>query len=342
MNPKVFLTPGATQAHGWLPTGAGAGAYEVTSFKPGEEIVLQRKKDWWGEAVYGPACIDTIRVVDIPTVEATFDALKLGEIDIMFERDPENIDKIRKEGFDNYFELSHAGSILMVYSGDPKRITSDKRIRQAMQMAIDTKAYDERVNGGTGRPTSSIMDAESPVAPTSRASPSTRPGPRPWCHRSRPRAGTARSSCSRATSTPSPASPSRPCSRRSASTSTSRTCPQEQHPRIYVNQDYDTGIGGSSMHDASPIVTLDRFWGAANRYTGFRDPAWAAALEKIRAASTDAEMKTALTTAQTIWNDQVPSVLLSTAEQGMGWRDNVHGMYFTHNGVGFFDKAYVD
>ena len=311
----------------------------MTRFAPGEEIILTAKKDWWG----GPVCIDTIREIDIPADTATFDALKLGEVDIEFERSPKTIDLVKKGGFEYAFEIAHAGSIMMVYSGDPAKITSNPKIRQALQYAIDTKAYDQRVTGGVGRPTSSIMDAESVVAPDIKGLPYDPAKAKALVEEVKRTGWNGKIELIQGNVNTEPGITLQGMFEAVGFDVDLVDLPSNENiARIYVNQNYQLGLGGSSMHDASPIVSLDRFWGASNRYTGFRDPAWAAALEKVRAASTDAEMKAALTTAQTIWNEQVPSVLLSTAEQGMAWNDNLHGMYFTHDGVGFFDKAWVD
>ncbi len=113
VNPKVFAA-GTDEAHGLAPTGAGAGAYEVTRFvagrgdhAPAQEGLVGRP----GVHRHHPGDRHPDRT------PRRFDALKLGEIDIEFERAPRRPSpRSAKAGFGHYFELSHAGSILMVYS----------------------------------------------------------------------------------------------------------------------------------------------------------------------------------------------------------------------------------
>src|SRR5204863_1323670 len=55
VNTRVVTQLGADFAK--LPKGAGVGPYEPVKYVPGEEILLQAKKDYWA----GPVCIDTLR-----------------------------------------------------------------------------------------------------------------------------------------------------------------------------------------------------------------------------------------------------------------------------------------
>jgi peptide/nickel transport system substrate-binding protein len=116
----------------------------------------------------------------------------------------------------------------------------------------------------------------------------------------------------------------------------------EQIQRMYITGNYHAGTSGTSMHDGSPIVSLNRWWGPTNTYTGYRDPDFATALQEVRAAADDEELEEALAHVQEIWTETVPAVVYSAVEQVVAWNDNVHGLVQTHSGVVLFSDAYVD
>jgi ABC-type transport system substrate-binding protein len=118
--------------------------------------------------------------------------------------------------------------------------------------------------------------------------------------------------------------------------------PNESTPRIYIEQNYQIACSGTSMQDASPVVSLNRWWGPTNRYTGFKDDEFAADLKKLRAAFTEDESKAALADLQKRWNETAPAVVYSAAEQGVAWDPKVKGLLFNHDAVFTLAKAYIE
>ena len=339
VNPAVVEQMGRDAFHVDPPPGAGAGPYVVERFAPGEEIVLRAKDDYWG----GPVCVQTIRVTDIPTAEATFDALELGEIDLMMERDPEIIDQIREGEFDHFSEVNPIGGMVMINNGlnDPE--TGDVRIRQAIAAAVDPEVIDERVNGGTGTPTSCVIPPESPVAPDAAC-----PEYDPDRARALVEEATAAGWDGSLELLTSDTDPEAAITLEGLLEAVGMQVDVEVIPigdliqRMYITGNYTAGTSGTSMHDGSPIVSLNRWWGPTNFYTGYREPDFGTALAAVRAAANDEELEAALADVQEIWTETVPAVVYSAVEQVVGWNDNVHGLVQTHSGVVLFSDSYVD
>jgi peptide/nickel transport system substrate-binding protein len=341
VNPAVVEQMGRDAFHVDPTEGAGTGPYVVERFAPGEEIVLRAKDDYWG----GPVCIQTIRVTDIPTAEGTFDALELGEIDLMMERDPEIIDQIREGEFGHFSELNPIGGMVMINVGrnDPPPETADVKVRQAIAAAVDPEVINERVYGGVGKPTSCVMPPESPVAPEAAC-----PEYDPDRAEELAQEATAAGWDGTLELLTSDTDPEAAITLEGLLEAVGIDVQVEVLPitdliqRMYITGNYTAGTSGTSMHDASPIVSLNRWWGATNFYTGYSDPGFATALQQVRAADTDEELQTALVDVQEIWTETVPAVIFSATEQVVAWTDRVHGLTQTHSGVVLFSKAYVD
>jgi peptide/nickel transport system substrate-binding protein len=337
-NTKVIDAMGK-DAFGKMPTGAGVGPYEVVKYDPGVEIDLKAKDDYWG----GPVCIKDVKIIDIPEETATLDALNNGEIDMLFSRNPETIADIKDSDNESYFETNEIGTFLMINSGDPTKPTADVNLRKAMALAIDPELMNERTASGEGLPTDRIIYPESPISPDVDG-----PGYDPDEARKLVAAAKAKGFdgkiqvlCSSLDPDPGIAVEAQ-LEAVGFDVDLQQKPPQETTVSIYIEQNYQIACSGTSMQDASPIVSLNRWWGPANRYTGFRDAEFATDLAAVRAASNDDEMKEALGTLQERWNETIPSVVYGAAEQGVAWNERVHGLLFNHDAVFTLAKAWVD
>src|SRR5690606_9584355 len=76
------------------PGNAGAGPFLLQSFKPDEPIVFVKNPDYWGGEVY----LDSLRFVSLGSEQTSFEALKAGQVDAVFLRNPQLIAAARDEG----------------------------------------------------------------------------------------------------------------------------------------------------------------------------------------------------------------------------------------------------
>jgi peptide/nickel transport system substrate-binding protein len=320
------------------PVGAGAGPYEVSNFTPGEEIVFEAKPDYWG----GPVCVERLRFVDIPTDQATYDALELGEVDVAFLREPQVVAQAKADGVDHHSEVVNLGNFLMINSGINDPVAADPRIRQAVAHAVDQTVVDDRATGGEGLPTSAIVPDGSAISPGV-------DGPGVDTTEASRLVGEARADgwdgtislvCSNST-------PDMGITLQAQlqavgfDVSLEQLATPDLVTRVFVDQNYDLACSGAGVSEASPAVRLARFFGTGNALTGFGDPQFDEALRELKRAATPDQMQTAMVTVQEIWNDTVPSVSLSAVENVIAWNDRVHGLVFNENYSFYFAKAYV-
>lgn len=124
----------------------GLGPYKLVEYKPGVELVLETYEGYWRKTPK----VKTIIMKSVPEDATRLAMLKRGEADIAYnmagplkkavEEDP-NL-RIEYGGGGAVFWLDFLGSQI-----DPKSPFSDKRVRQAVQHAIDWKAIDEAEGG---------------------------------------------------------------------------------------------------------------------------------------------------------------------------------------------------
>ncbi len=132
----------------------GTGPYKFVSWRRGSEIVLERNDDYWGDkpawerVVYRPITNPAARVA----------ALLAGDVDVI--EDPPTDDLARLKADDKLY-VQETPSLRVIYialnqgdeppagmqSADGKNPLTDKRVREALSLAIDRNAIVERIMG---------------------------------------------------------------------------------------------------------------------------------------------------------------------------------------------------
>jgi peptide/nickel transport system substrate-binding protein len=348
--PGMIVNPAQVEALGegfpTMPTGGGAGPYEVARFAPGEEIVLEAKDDYWD----GPVCIQQIRFVQIAGGQATYDAFGQGEVDVALLREPRVAAQVRDDGVEHTSTPDSAGAVILINNGVPGTDppTADVRVRQAVAHAIDVDLFNERINDGNGLPTSALIDEssryfqdlEGPAYDPDRASELVEEvvaegawdgGIRLQCGDTP--AGTESGVLFEAMLE----AVGFDVTVESVDSATSLQ-------RVIVEHNYDLACWGLGIREANPWVTLFNNLSSESpaNYVGYENADMDRALEDMReATSLDQELE-ALETIQELWNETAPSAVFESSENLTIWQDDVHNLEFTQNWMTYFDDAYIE
>jgi peptide/nickel transport system substrate-binding protein len=138
----------------------GTGPYILKSREADVKTVIVANSNWWGkregnvdEAVYLPIKADGTRLA----------ALLSGEIDFVLDPPPQDIPRLKKdpkvkvlEGMENrtiFFGMDQYRDELLYSNVKGKNPFKDKRVREAMQKAIDLQALKTQVMRGLSVPT---------------------------------------------------------------------------------------------------------------------------------------------------------------------------------------------
>ncbi|MGV6805533.1 MAG: ABC transporter substrate-binding protein [Ruegeria sp.] len=141
-----------------LTNNVGTGPYLIEELEVGVKASLVRNEDhaWWGEAVFGRPALDRVEYIDYGTdPSAWLAALESDEVDMLYESVGEFIDVMDGLGYVKS-EVVTMNTIVIrpnqLAEIDGKQIYADKRVRQALQMAVDNSVCLELGYGGRGSP----------------------------------------------------------------------------------------------------------------------------------------------------------------------------------------------
>ena len=157
--PCYIVSPAALDKHGkdfpYNPSGTGPFYAAKEGWKPGEKVVFRKFNDYWGKK---PG-FDQLIFVYMPDPQARMAALQAGQIDIMLNIHPDNILVLEKDPNVKLVKMEPSPRIWYVAMNNRRKPFTDKRVRQAMNYAIDKKAIVQQLLQGTG------VEAKSVVAP---------------------------------------------------------------------------------------------------------------------------------------------------------------------------------
>jgi peptide/nickel transport system substrate-binding protein len=137
----------------------GTGGFRITAWQPEQRITMQRYDDWWDKAqgnvkelVYTPIASESTRVA----------ALLSGDVDLLTDIPTQDIARLRRDSklkvldgpeVRTIFLAPDVGSDELKYSSvKGKNPFKDKRVRQALSLAIDREAIKQRTMSGLSIP----------------------------------------------------------------------------------------------------------------------------------------------------------------------------------------------
>ena len=142
----------------------GTGPYKLVSYTRGDRIILERNDAYWG----GKPQWDKVIIRPITSDAPRVAALLAGDVDMIENPPVQDLDRIRKGGFQVVQGLSNRIIYLhMDQEGDAPGLTApngknpllDPRVRAAMSKAINRKAIVERIMGGLAQAAGELLPA---------------------------------------------------------------------------------------------------------------------------------------------------------------------------------------
>jgi peptide/nickel transport system substrate-binding protein len=140
---------------------SGAGPYKLVSWDAGSKIVLEKKKNWWGEKHASTnsmlsAIPDRIEYLIMPDEAAAILALKDGSIDLLTDISPKQFDALKKDTTSNvklqFFAIDGISQYSCLDLNTRKPGLSDKAVRKALAHLIDINSFIKNVMQGMAEP----------------------------------------------------------------------------------------------------------------------------------------------------------------------------------------------
>jgi len=132
---------------GFVAKPIGAGPYKLVSQEPGTRLDFEAF-----EGYYAPVHIKEFTVLSVPDVATRVAMVERGEADITYGLSGELVARIRQNPKVMLAPVV-SGSFWLWFPGfqDPKNPFHDKRVRQAVSLAVDRKAINDTESAGLGR-----------------------------------------------------------------------------------------------------------------------------------------------------------------------------------------------
>jgi len=137
--PKKYVTQVGDE--GFRKHPIGAGPYKFVSHTPGVEVVLEANADYWRHAPY----VKRLVMKSVPETTTRVAMLKNGEADIAFAVDGEDAENVRRDPRLTLVPSKHASMFWIEFpeQWDPKSPWADKRLRLAVNHALDRQAIND-------------------------------------------------------------------------------------------------------------------------------------------------------------------------------------------------------
>jgi ABC-type transport system substrate-binding protein len=132
---------------GFLQKPVGAGPYRLVAQQPGVRLEFAAFPDY-----YRPVHVKELTMVSVPEAATRVAMLERGEADIIYFVPGELIERVKS---DSRFMLAPvvSGNWWLEFPGfqNPKNPFHDKRVRQAVSLAVDRNAINDAESGGMGQ-----------------------------------------------------------------------------------------------------------------------------------------------------------------------------------------------
>lgn len=339
VNPAVVEERG--EAFPTEATGAGVGPFELERFAPGEEISLVAKDDYWG----GEVCLDSVRFVNIPGGQATWDAFRAGELDVVFLSEMTVINDAREAGAEAHSQFSGGNGFLMLNNREGAA-TADPRVRQAIVLAVDTDVINDRASNGEGLPTKCLAHPDQEIHPDVEC-----PGFDPDAARALVEEAKADGwdGTVELVFRDTPRSIDVSIAVEAMLTSVGMDVVRENadtttwFERVLAPPyQFDVGEYGLALLDNGPIARMNQFFSDSVRNrSGYGSEAMDAALAELQIAETPEELKAAMGPVQEIWNEDAIALVYDASEWFIAAQDSVEDLIFNRDVTVMFQDAHV-
>lgn len=156
---QEFVTQFSGESHHRSPSGVkGAGPYNVAEWKANQQIVLVKKKNYWGDAVKDKSIFlvgypDTITYVLIKEELTAISELKNRHLDLVPNLTPEKFIELREDvdlakDF-QFFTANTKNSYMIAINNRKKKLNAS--VRQALGLSIDVDELIKTVSNGLAK-----------------------------------------------------------------------------------------------------------------------------------------------------------------------------------------------
>lgn len=124
----------------------GTGPFKLSAFSPGERVILEPNKDFWGTVPK----LQRVELRSVPEQSTRVSALLAGDIDVAYRVLPDFADRIEANG-KKIISVPSGQSADLFFQTTKDTPLADVRVRQAIDYAIDKKTMFDSITQGYGK-----------------------------------------------------------------------------------------------------------------------------------------------------------------------------------------------
>jgi peptide/nickel transport system substrate-binding protein len=139
---------------GFIAKPIGTGPYKFVSWAKDDRVTMEANTDYWAGSYKGKPLAQTLVFRAIPTAATRVAELKAGSADIVQDLPTDQVDPLKAAGFNVVENKSPVYNYAFFNTGstaDAAKPLKDTRVRQAMNLAVDTATIIKTVLGGHAR-----------------------------------------------------------------------------------------------------------------------------------------------------------------------------------------------
>lgn len=142
----------------------GTGPFTFESWKQDQRVVTKRNPNYWRKDSAGKQLpyLDGVEIVVIPESTVAWEEFKKGNIDLMRDVPERQVGEARKMLGDNFLYLPQPGIYYFGFNMNKEPFKGNKKLRQAMNYAIDRERMNNLVMEGLFTPATGVMPPSMP------------------------------------------------------------------------------------------------------------------------------------------------------------------------------------
>lgn len=160
----LFISPEAVKKYGNQDVNlhpSGTGPFKITGYEAGVKTILERNAEYWNQPL---PYLDRITFVVMPEVTTRVTALEAGEVDVIAALLPDAVPPLQEKGFN--IVASEVTNQIWYYGvnlDDQSGALKDKRVRQALNYAVDRVGMADQLLLGQMYPLDGMIVPTSPL-----------------------------------------------------------------------------------------------------------------------------------------------------------------------------------
>ncbi|WP_305094211.1 ABC transporter substrate-binding protein [Prescottella sp. R16] len=335
----MIVAPSAGDGDTFRPIGAGP--FVLDRYAPNEERVLTARTDYWG----GEPNADRIRFVSLSGSRENLESLQTNGIDIgVLRGNPQAIYDALDADYPGSFSILNSGGAELVNNREG-RPGADVRVRRAIALAIDPELVGQRGDDGLGLPGKAMFSELSRWATDVEGVPYDPDAARKLLDEAK---ADGYDGVLNYIVLQEPTESAIGLAVQSLLQAVGFTVnivnannPGDIVKQVYVQHDYDIAHAGIGLYEAIPYLGLQTVLAdtSPSNFAGYSNPQMNELLDKLQAADGDDEIRSVISEIQTLWNETMPSVPVSSVMIYVAWQPNVRGVVPTATGIMLLDKA---